>query len=605
MRVLFRHIRYLLKRNWPALLVFEIAYRAAAYMCALQIIRQAVNLSLYVSGYSNLTAENFLLFVRHPFTIAAGMLVGFFLLLLATVEIASMMVCLQYSSENRTIFVSDMFLVGIRQTVRLMRRKPLAWILLMGLTVPFLALQFLVWEVSYVKILQYGAQMIYEAIPRPALLVLLGAALLFLSYVCAFSLPYLLLEEREGLESLRRGNVLRRRDRARNLAGGLLIQGLVLGISLLIYVLAMAGAVLTAMREETRGGVISSLLIYSNWVDMAIGLAAGALSTVFGVAFFYAVYRLRRKRLLSGKLGIAPGKIRLPGLRRLGRRRLAAFAMMLVFLAEMGYVWHLAKDARSVFPDLITGIQITAHRGGAKYAPENTLRAIDYSLEQNADYAELDVQETKDGVLVLLHDNNLKRTTGVNRNIWDMYYYELQDLDAGSFFSPDCAGEKIPTLREAVRHCGDGINLILELKYNGHNPDIAEKVLRVLEDFGIEERTIICSMHYQYLREIKEQNPAVTTSYVMSVAYGNMENLQDADCLSVKYTYLSPRFVERAHAAGKTVHAWTVNSSFQAQRMQRCQVDNLITDTPAAARQVLNGEIAGPVNFWELMKYVL
>lgn len=605
MKDLFRHIRYLLKRNWATLLLFEIAYRAAIYMIVLQVVREAVDLSLYVSGYSNLTAENFLLFLKHPFTIVLLALVGFFLLLLITVEIASMMVCLQYSSEGKSIYPSDMLLVGMRQTLRLMRRKPLAWIFFMVLTVPFLQLQFLIREVSYVRLLQYTAQVIYEAVPYPALLILAGILLVYISYQFTFSLPYLLLEERDVMESIRRGKVLQSRNRGRNLAAALLIQGLVLGISLIFYFLSMSGAVWTAIQEDTKGGIVSSLLIYSNWVDVAIGLVAGALNTVLGVAFFYAVYRLRRKRLLTGKLGITPKPIRLPLLRRLGRRRMAAFAMGLVFLAEMGYMVYLAGNARSVFPDVLSGIQITAHRGGAKYAPENTLSALDYAMEQNADYAEIDVQETKDGVLVLLHDNNLKRTTGKDQNIWDTYYYETCGLDAGSFFSSRFAGERMPTLREAVRHCGDAMNLIIEIKYNGHNPDIAEKVVRVIEDYELEDRVIVCSMHYQYLQEIKEQNPAITTSYVMTVAYGNMNSLEYADCLSVKYTYLNPRFVERAHAAGKVVHAWTVNSQILTEQMQRYQVDNIITDTPAAARQVLNGEFAETVNFFELLKYVL
>lgn len=605
MKELFRHFWYLLKRNLFTLVLFEIAFRGAAYMGGLQLVRQAVNLSLQINGYSNLTAENFLSFLEHPFTILLFVLVAFCFLFFFTVEITSLMVCFQYSSEGKNIYINDMFFLGIRQTFRLMVQRPLGWIVCMGLALPFLQVQFLVREVSYVKILQYAAQIIYKLFPHDWILSGAVVLLLYLSYWTAFSLPYLLLEERSVRDSLHRGHMLRRRERFRNLLGGLCAQAAVLAISLVFYGAAMVEAVLMAMREETEGGVISILLIYSEWVDMGIGLVAGALNIVFGVAFFFAVYRLRRKRLLAGKLGLEMQPIRLPVLHRLGPRRVIAIVMSLIFLGEMCYVGYLMGISKQISQDVMVGTQITAHRGGAKYAPENTLSAIDYAMEQNADYAEIDVQETKDGVLVLLHDDNLKRTTGVKANIWEKNYYEIQKLDAGSFFHKKFAGEPIPTLREVVRRCGNEMNLIIELKYNGHNPDIVEKVLKVVEDYDLEDRVIICSMHYRYLQEIKEINPVITTSYVMSVAYGDMEALADADCISVKYNYLSPPFVKKAHEAGKAVHAWTINTQWLMERMQHCQVDNVITDTPAAARQVLNGEWADAGSFWELLKYVL
>lgn len=605
MRDLFRHFSFVLRKNWLTLLIFEIAYRAATYMLTLQVVRQAVNLSLQVSGYSNLTAENFLAFMKQPFTVVLFAVVALLLLFLITLEIASLMVCFQYSSENKKIYINDMFFVGIRQTFHLMRRKPVAWILCMTATLPFLEIQFLVREVSYVKILQYAARVIYEAIPHGTVLGVAAILLVYFSYRITFSLPYLLLEEKDAFLSIRLGSVLRSRDRSRNLAGGLFAQFGVLIISLLFYVLAMAAAVGFAMQAQTKGGVVSSLLVYSSWVDMGIGLVAGALNTILGVAFFFSVYRLRRKRMMAGKLELPQREIRLPVLRRLGRRRFIAVVMLLVFLGEMGYVFHLAQNSRQISEDILVGMQITAHRGGAKYAPENTLSALAYAKEQMADYAEIDVQETKDGVLVLLHDNNLKRTTGKKKNIWNAYYSEVQKLDAGSSFSKKFAGEKIPTLREAVRFCQDSLNLIIEIKYNGHNSKIVEKVVQVVKDYELEDRVIICSMHYAFLEEIKEMDPSITTSYVMSMAYGNMENLKDADCLSVKHTYLNQPFVEKAHKEGKMIHAWTINTQWLMERMQRYQVDNVITDTPAAARQVISGEWVESVDFWELFKYVL
>ncbi len=80
---------------------------------------------------------------------------------------------------------------------------------------------------------------------------------------------------------------------------------------------------------------------------------------------------------------------------------------------------------------VLSSFSVTAHRGGALMAPENTMSAMEYAVASMSDYAEIDVQETKDDILVLLHDNNLKRTTGLNANVWDMAYQEVAQLDAG------------------------------------------------------------------------------------------------------------------------------------------------------------------------------
>jgi len=99
-------------------------------------------------------------------------------------------------------------------------------------------------------------------------------------------------------------------------------------------------------------------------------------------------------------------------------------------------------------------IYVSAHRGSSCRAPQNTISAFLAAIGDEADYIELDVQETKDGVVVVLHDANLLQVGGVDRNIWDLNYSELQEVDVGSSFSPEFAGERVPTLEETIDVCG-------------------------------------------------------------------------------------------------------------------------------------------------------
>ena len=150
---------------------------------------------------------------------------------------------------------------------------------------------------------------------------------------------------------------------------------------------------------------------------------------------------------------------------------------------------------------------MTAHRGGARVAPENTISALEAAVDALADYAEIDVQETKDGEIVLLHDTNLQRVTGLNANIWDLTYEEVSQLDAGIKFIKSSEGENTNP-GEALECCQGRIRLNIELKYNGHNAQIVPKVLKIIEEYGFEENCVVTSMNYKYLEQIKELNPA-------------------------------------------------------------------------------------------------
>ena len=162
-------------------------------------------------------------------------------------------------------------------------------------------------------------------------------------------------------------------------------------------------------------------------------------------------------------------------------------------------------------------------------APENTISAMEYAIEAMADYAEIDVQETKDGEIVLLHDNNLKRVTGLNANIWNLTYDEVSQLDAGIKFHKKFRGEKIPTLNEVIECCKGKIRLNIEIKYNGHNSQIVKKVVKIIEDQGFEDSCVLTSMNYKFLEQAKELNPKITTGYTMSMIYGDLSKLTAAD----------------------------------------------------------------------------
>ncbi|GGG06421.1 glycerophosphodiester phosphodiesterase [Paenibacillus abyssi] len=237
-----------------------------------------------------------------------------------------------------------------------------------------------------------------------------------------------------------------------------------------------------------------------------------------------------------------------------------------------------------------------AHRGASGYCPENTIAAFERSIELGADAIETDVQMTKDGHLVLIHDESLKRTTGSAQWVQHITLEQLKALDAGSWFDRSFHGERVPTLEElfeiAKRH---PVQLNLELK-NGVvlYPGIEEAVIRAIRQYGLSDRIIISSFNHYSLVECKRLAPEIRTGALyMEGLYQPWEYAQriGADALHPFHYAVMPEWVKEAKARGIAYHPFTVNDPEQMKRLIDAGVAGMITDYPdRLAALLLNKE---------------
>ena len=234
---------------------------------------------------------------------------------------------------------------------------------------------------------------------------------------------------------------------------------------------------------------------------------------------------------------------------------------------------------------------IMAHRGYSAKAPENTLPAFKMCMDEGFTAAELDVQMLKDGTVIVMHDDNLKRTTGMDKNVWEVTYDEIKDLDNGSFFDKSFAGTKIPTLDEVLKLAGSGENklyLNIEIKRNGHDEGITQRVVEIILENDYLNYCDITSQDYKTLEEVRQVNPYVLTAYTSVVGMGEMESLDAADIISIQETFATFENVERLHRAGKRVFVWTVNERETMKKLVSLNVDAILTNDPALCKTVID-----------------
>ena len=231
-------------------------------------------------------------------------------------------------------------------------------------------------------------------------------------------------------------------------------------------------------------------------------------------------------------------------------------------------------------------IEITGHRGSKVSAPENTLSALRQAIAEGADYAEIDVQTSADGVVVLLHDADLRRVASVDRRLKDMNYHELKDIDVGSWFAPEFSTERIPTLQEAIDLARGRIKLNIELKFTWPDPVLTRKVADIIRQNEFTADCVISSLNFQAVTEMKQAFPELGSGFIVFKVAGDLSRME-ADFLSINAARAAPRLVRQLHRNGRAVHVWTVNDFNNVISMIEVGVDNIITDHPRQVRHYL------------------
>lgn len=265
----------------------------------------------------------------------------------------------------------------------------------------------------------------------------------------------------------------------------------------------------------------------------------------------------------------------------LTRRRLftgLAIAMLAAALVGMTAIHSVRLE---------DNVEITAHRGASGKAPENTLASVRQAIEDGTDWVEIDVQESKDGVVIVAHDSDLKKISGADVKIWNATAEELRAIDIGSYFGASFKNERVPTLAEVLEACRGRVRLNIELKYYGHTQDLERKVIALVEEYEMADHVVIMSLDARGIKKVKQLRPAWTVGLLAAVSVGDLTRA-DADFLAVNTKLATRSFVQSAHKKNKRVYVWTANDAVTLSTMISRGCDNVITDHPELARQVLN-----------------
>ena len=239
-------------------------------------------------------------------------------------------------------------------------------------------------------------------------------------------------------------------------------------------------------------------------------------------------------------------------------------------------------------------MKIFAHRGASGYAPENTLTAIKKAIEMKADGVEIDIQLTKDGKIVVIHDWKVDRTTTGRGFVYELNFGYIRSLDAGQWYTKDFIGEVVPTLEEVLDILPNDMMLNIEIKDTARkHSNIEEKMLEILKKYPEKfDNIIVSSFHHDKIKKLQKLEPKLKLALLTDSEFIEIEKYLSTNGLN-SYSYhpeinlISKKDIEILHKNGIKVFVWTVNKEEDLDYLVKLGVDGVITNYPDIMKELL------------------
>lgn len=570
--------RQALRRAVP-LLTVHIFVRLVSAAILVPVIGGLLAVTLSFSDQSALTDQDIARFLLTPAGAVGALLIGSLILVAAVIDVAVMTAVLRSQASGPGASLKSALGFLVQALPRLIRFAVSFLVRVLAIALPFLAigagaaaLLLREFDINYYLAFRPPAFTTVLVIGGASAAVLAGILLERLT-AWAIALHLSVFDLAAPQDAFARSRQNMQGHRWALLRRVLMWMALRFGAASVLV--AVAGVFLAELPqlfdENLRLFFAVTAVLLLLWVALNTALNAianGALSHILNSDF---------DRSLNGR----------PARAEAARPSIASRYVMVPLLVAAFSLGSLAIGA--ALSDRIGGVEnvdVIGHRGAAASRPENTLASVNKAVEDGADWVEIDVQETADGEILVVHDSDFMKSAGVSTKVWDVTMQDVAEIDIGSWYDPIYADARAPLLRDVLAAVKGRAKLIIELKYYGHDVDLENRVIALVEAAGMQDQIATMSLKYPAVQKMRMLRPEWRHGILAATAVGNLAGLE-GDFLAVSSGSVSTRLMSRAAAAGKDVYAWTVNDAALMSRMISLGVDGLITDEPKLAGEVI------------------
>ncbi|WHX24626.1 glycerophosphodiester phosphodiesterase [Virgibacillus halodenitrificans] len=523
--------------------------------------------------------------------IMGTLFVSFFAVAFLFVEFGVLIILAEKSYFNEPVYISEAFLTAVKKLPRLLGFGFIPLVFLLLLFIPFIDASTLP-PLFDVNITIFLTDLLYESLIAKVVYfsLFLGMGYLFVRWI--FALHYIFIENKSIWQALRSSWNCTKRNKIR-------VVWYVLFVNILIF---LAGFVLmngvseltTIIDSKVIGDFIGNYLItFASYFTMLISLVFIPVNLLVLTRLFYQ-FQERKGVQIKDSLKLGRSNHLLQVEKKLGRflsRRKSFFISTTVVVLSLLFAINYVVNDSLVY--LKWDVEIASHRGDLKHAPENSMSSIRSAIRKGVDAVEVDVAMTKDGVIVLSHDLDLKRVAGVSDKISNLTYEEIKQIDIGRLYGEEFIGERIPTLDEVLKVMQENdTKLIIDLKSAEPGRGFAEKIVKLVEKNESDHLAYVQSFNYELLQDIRKRNETIKIGQILFLSAGNLSKL-DVDFYTIRESMLTERFIERAKKQNREVWVWTVNIKRNMKEVLKYDIDGIITDYPERAQRVLEIGLEG------------
>lgn len=575
-------------RLWPRILIYQIFNRVLFSLFILPVFYAAGRLIMRTAGFRYLTDSMLPRFLMKPegWLIILGAVA--LLMISAALELGGLVSFSdRYLRGKEQVSYLTVYADSIKRLPSFLELGVFPLALYIGILAPLSGIGVRVSPLQRFRIPEFLLGGLKEHSWGTALYFALIALFIYLCLRFLFAIHFIVLANHRPGKALAdswrlTGKYLRRvvSERLRLYAGffGVLIAGSFaweLFLSLCIEVFGEMGR---------TSGLFAFLYIIQIGGGLAASFAGAAFLTMHSTTLFREL--LAKEPELAGErvIGYRPSRekpSRLDFLFYFKKRTIAVFFLCVMIGASvpLSVVFrHLA---------VLRPIEVMGHRGGGgPLFPENSAEVIRFAGEVGIPWVEIDIQRTKDGHYVLLHDATFKRVAGVKKKPSDMTLAEIKRLTIGRGAMEVFRNARVPTLEEALDAAGEFVSLNIELKGPTADRRMADDVARIVREKGMQKRVVLTSFNLDVIGYIDDNYDDIPCGAIFFLAYGDERKIK-ADWLSVEEQLADEKLFQKAHDAGKKVMVWTVDSTASIEHFAFSNADAIITDRPIDALDVL------------------
>ncbi|RXZ79378.1 glycerophosphodiester phosphodiesterase [Paenibacillaceae bacterium] len=567
--------------TYREIFIFELLYKTLTLFIFIPAISFIFRGLLRLGGFAGATNYELLQFAMSRYGLLCMLILIPIATLLIFLEFSVLIILSYYGHKRQRIGLIPAFLQSLSYLPSLFKYGFLGWAIYLLLFLP-LGAGFGATLLPSLEIPNFISGELSKTVGGALLLVGVLGVMLFFNVRWTFLLHVVVIE---GVGRFRKAAqksaalLKKRHIRIAVVMLSVLLMYMFVVILLMVVIVGAVGLLYFLWEQQT---VFASLV-------RTVALKSALLSLYLATLFFMPLYITTITRIYMAKADPDHAMLQLPepksrkdrsiqsqGLLHKHKRKLivlgaaTVFATALTLLPTIGEVEMVDQK-----------VQIMAHRGYIAKGPENTIEAIQGAIDAQADYAEIDVLETKDGDLAVIHDTNLKRLTGIQAQVYDLTMDELRKLEVKQ---GDLTG-RISSLAEVMDMARGKIKLNIEIKTHGKEQNLVDTFTRIVRENHFQNECVVQSLDYEIVQQVKAAAPELQVGYIMFAGVPDMSRIH-ADFVVMEEYMVKESIVVSAKQHHKPIYVWTVNNKDSMTRFFSMGVDGIITDYPEDAISV-------------------